>query len=223
MARSMDDPGYQSGLVDLLGLLSYGELQGFARLAADAAMADNLVDQAAMSAIAVNELRQFERLRDRLVEIGADPESAMTPFVRSIDEFHTSTAPSDWLEGLVKLYVGDGIAEDFYVEMADFVDDETAGLIRSVFKDRGQADFVVTTVREAIAEEPRVAGRLALWGRRLVGEALSQAQRVAAERDSLTELLVSGEGGLDLAGVGELFNRLTSRHAARMEALGLTP
>ena len=102
------------------------------------------------------------------------------------------------------MYVGDGIAEDFYVEMADFVDDETADLIRSVFKDRGQADFVVTTVREAIAEEPRVAGRLALWGRRLVGEALSQAQRVAAERDSLTELLVSGEGGLDLAGVGEL-------------------
>jgi hypothetical protein len=71
----MDDPGYQAGLVDLLGLLSYGELQGFARLAADAAMADNLVDQAAMSAIAVNELRQFERLRDRLVETALTPVS----------------------------------------------------------------------------------------------------------------------------------------------------
>ena len=35
-------------------------------------------------------------------------------------------------------------------------------------------------------------GRLALWGRRLVGEALSQAQRVAAERDALAALLVGG-------------------------------
>ena len=50
-------------------------------------------------------------------------------------------------------------------------------------------------VREAIAADPRVAGRLALWGRRLVGEVLSQAQRVAAERDALSNLLVGGIGG----------------------------
>ena len=27
------------------------------------------------------------------------------------------TAPSDWLEGLVKAYVGDSISEDFYREV----------------------------------------------------------------------------------------------------------
>lgn len=222
MTRSMDDPHYRAGLVDLLGLLAYGELQGFARMAADAAMADNLTDQAEMSSFAATELRQFQRLRDRMLELDVDPEAAMAPFVASIDGFHASTAPSDWLESLVKLYVGDGIADDFYVEMAEFVDPDTAELIRSVFADRGQADFVVTTVREAIAADPRNAGRLALWGRRLVGEALSQAQRAAAERESLTELLVAGEDGLDLEGVGELFARLTSAHTRRMEALGLS-
>ena len=50
-------------------------------------------------------------------------------------------------------------------------------------------------IREAIAADPRVAGRLALWGRRLMGEMLSQAQRTAAERDALSNLLVGGIGG----------------------------
>ena len=48
---------------------------------------------------------------------------------------------------------------------------------------------MVDRVRAAIVADHRVAGRLALWGRRLMGEALSQAQRVAAERDSLAALL----------------------------------
>ena len=43
------------------------------------------------------------------------------------------------------------------------------------------ADFgAVDRVRRAIEEDPVVAGRLALWGRRIVGEALAQAQTVVA-------------------------------------------
>ena len=41
-----------------------------------------------------------------------------------------------------------------------------------------------------------MAGRLALWARRLVGEAISQTQHVLADRDSLMLLLVEGTGGL---------------------------
>ena len=45
------------------------------------------------------------------------------------------------------------------------------------------AAFVVEHIRAAIEAQPSLAGRLALWGRRLMGEALTQAQRVAAERE----------------------------------------
>jgi len=57
----------------------------------------------------------------------------------------------------------------------------------------------------------------------LMGEALSQAQRVAAERDSLTALLAGGidRPGLDLAAMTRMFSRLTENHAARMSDLGL--
>jgi hypothetical protein len=222
-SRTFDDPDYAAAVVDLLGLLAYGELQGFTRVAIDSTLAPNLRDRAQTARMSANEFRQFERLRARLVNLNQDPEAAMSPFVESIDAYHASTAPSGWLEGLVKIYVGDGIARDFYLEMSYFVDPDTAGLIRSVFADRGQADFVVAKVRQAIVAEPSVAGRLALWARRLVGEALSQAQRVSVQRESLSALLVAGDEGLDLAGVGELFVRLTDRHTERMATLGLAP
>lgn len=222
-SRTFEDPDYAEAVVDLLGLLAYGELQGFNRMAADSTMAPNLRDQAQTAAMAATEFRQFERLRERLVTLGEEPEAAMAPFISSIDSYHATTAPNDWLEGLVKIYVGDGIARDFYLEMSYFVDPETAGLIRSVFADRGQADFVVTSVRQAIEADPTLAGRLALWARRLVGEALSQAQRVSVERESLAALLIEGEEGLDLEGVGQLFGRLTTRHTERMATLGLAP
>jgi hypothetical protein len=64
-----------------------------------------------------------------------------------------------------------------------------------------------------------VAGRLALWARRLVGEALTQAQRVGVDRDALTGLLV-GVGDLDA--LAAIFNRIMAAHGRRMAALGLS-
>ena len=57
-----------------------------------------------------------------------------------------------------------------------------------------------------------------------MGEALSQAQRVAAERDALAALLVGGlsHRGADLAEVGRMFARLTENHTTRMATLGLS-
>jgi hypothetical protein len=100
---------------------------------------------------------------------------------------------------------------------------DTRDLIITSLHDAGHADFVVAQVGRAIERDPRVGGRLALWGRRLMGEALSQAQRVAAERDSLAALLSGGvdRPGMDLAALGRMFTRLTENHARRMADLGL--
>jgi hypothetical protein len=92
-------------------------------------------------------------------------------------------------------------------------------LIRDVLTDAGRAEFAVREVEAAVAEQPAVAGRLALWGRRLVGEAISQTQHVLADRDSLMRLLVEGTG--DLSGVAALIKRITDRHEERMRQLGL--
>ena len=140
----------------------------------------------------------------------------MEAFRPGFDSFHAHTAPADLYEGLVKAYVGDGLAADFYREIAAYLDPDTRDVIISALDDTGQTAFVVERVRAGIAEDPRLGGRLALWGRRLMGEALTQAQRVASQRDALTALLAGGvdRPGLDLAALGRMFARLTENHSA---------
>ena len=222
-ALALEDPAYRAAVVDLLGVIAYGEISAFDRLAQDARLAPTLSDKTELARMAAVELGHYERLCDQLRTLGADPIAAMQPFVAPVDAFHVRTASSDWLEGLVTAYVGDGLAADFYAEIATFVDADTRAVVLESLRDAGQSAFVVDRVRAAISADPRVAGRLALWGRRLMGEALIQAQRVAAERDELTALLTGGvdRPGLDLAALGRLFTRLTENHTRRMESLGL--
>jgi hypothetical protein len=208
------------GVVDLLGLLAYASLVAFFRLADDASLAVSLPDKADLAGMAVAQFGHFGLLSQRITELGADPEQAMRPFVEPIDAFHARTAPSNWLESLVKAYVGDGIAADFYRIVAQLLDQSTRSLVLTVLADSGHAEFAIARVREAIAADPAVAGRLALWARRLVGEALSQAQRVAADRESLARLLAGGSAA-QLGEIGRMFAALTDAHAERMAALGL--
>jgi len=217
------DPGYRAAVLDLLGALAYGELSAFERLAEDAKLAPDLEAKAALAEMATAEFGHYRILHDRLAEVGADASEAMQPFRAPLDSFHRMTAPADWLEGLVKAYVGDAIAADFYREVAIRLDSDTRDLVLGVLADTGHAEFAVEHVRAAIEADPRVGGRLALWGRRLMGEALSQAQRVVAERDALSNLLIGGVDlqGFDLVEVGKMFTRITEAHTKRMAVLGL--
>jgi hypothetical protein len=206
-------------VVDLLGVLSYAELTAFDRLAEDARLAPTLEGRSALARMAAAEIAHHERLSARLVELGVSPAAAMAPFVAPLDAFHDSTRAGTWLEGLVKAHVGDGLATDFYREVAAFLPPADRDLVLEVLADTGHADFAVREVRAAIAADRTVAGRLALWARRLVGEALTQSQVVIAERDGLAELIIAGTGSL--AGVGELLQRIMAAHTERMQALGL--
>lgn len=222
-SSALADPAYRAAVVDLLGILAYGELTAFQRLADDARLAPSVADKASLSAMAVAEFGHFTRIRDRLASLGADVEEAMTPYTAALDGFHEHTKPADWYESLVKAYIGDGIGSDFYREMSAYLDTETQELVREVLSDNGHADFAVERLRAATGDDSALAGRLALWGRRLLGEALAQAQRVAAERDTLLPLFEGGEGrpGADLAELTQIFARLTEAHTRRMATLGL--
>lgn len=222
-AAAVPDDDYRSAAVDLLGAIAYGELSAFERLAEDAKLAPTIDDKMAIGAMAAAEFGQLQKLCTRITELGADPGEAMSAFQKGFDDFHNHTAPSDYYEGLIKAYVGDGLAADFYREIAAYLDADTRAVIIDSLENTGQTEFVVERVRSGIAQDPRLGGRLALWGRRLMGEALTQAQRVAAERDALSALLAGGvdRPGLDLAALGRMFTRLTERHAERMAELGL--
>jgi hypothetical protein len=220
---AFDDPTYRAGVVELLGALAYGEISACERIVDDARMAPDLPTRVEISMMAAAEFDHFIKLRDRLVELDVNPYEAMEPFTVTFENFHRRTAPADYLEGLVKMYVGDGLAADFYREIAAFLDPQTRELVVDTMSGTAHSDFVVEQVRSAIAADHRIGGRLALWGRRLMGEALSQGQTVVAERDALSAVLVGGveSPGMDLTAIGRMFTRITEAHTDRMARLGL--
>ena len=212
-------PAPSAAVVDLLGLVAYGELLAFDRMAADARLAPDLAGRAVLSEMAAVEITNYRRLAARLSELGVPPGEAMSPFVEALQSYHNSTEPKDWLEALTKAYVGDAIADDFFREMAAFLTEPDRRLVLDVLHDSQYDDFAGREIRLAIAADPKVANRLSMWARRLVGEGLSQAGRVAGERIALTALIVTGFD--DQTGVQALFRRLTMAHTARMSAVGL--
>lgn len=217
----LKDPAYKAAVVDVLGLIAYSELTAFGRMSVDAKLAPTLSDVVALSRMAVDELAHYGLLEARLIELDVDPAEAMAPFVEAVEKFQEQTRPADFLEGLVKVYVGDGIAADFFGEIAGLLDRETAAIVREAISAVGVESYIVDTVRAAIEADFSVQGRLALWARRLVGEALSQAQRVAVDRSQLSSLIASSGDGMDLTEVTRMLARITEGHTARVAALGL--
>lgn len=200
-------------------MVAYAELLAFERMAADARLAPDLRRRAVLSEMAAAEIDNYRRLAGRMAELGADPEKAMAPYVAPFQEYHELTEPKDWLEALTKAYVWDSIADDFVREVAAFLAAPDRDLVLDVLHDSRYSDFAAAEIRTAIGVDPKVANRLSMWARRLVGEGLSQAQRVAGERVALTTLIMQGSG--DQAGVQGLFKRLTAAHTTRMAAVGL--
>ncbi|HEY5854378.1 MAG TPA: ferritin-like fold-containing protein [Aldersonia sp.] len=210
-----DDPG----VTELLAVLAYGEISAFYRLAEDAQLSPSLRGKLEMAKMAAAEMTHFETLEAALSARGVDVFDAMAPFVRALDAYHQSTNPSTWLESMVKAHVGDGIAADFYREIAAALAPEVAETVRDVLAETGHSEFVVAEVRSAVAASRQEKDRLMLWGRRLLGEAITQAQFVVAQREALTDLLVTATG--DLAGIAALFDRMQESHTQRMAMLGL--
>ncbi|MFC6011262.1 ferritin-like fold-containing protein [Nocardia lasii] len=207
------------GVTELFAVLAYGELSAFYRLAEEAKQAPSLRGRIGVAKMAAAELAHFETLEAALTERGADAEAAMAQYQGALDSYHASTDPSTWLESMVKFYVADGLAADFYTEIAGALPAEVSDVVRDVLAETGHSQFVVDEVRSAVAASRSERDRLTLWGRRLLGEAITQAQFVMAQRDELAELVLAATG--DLNGIATLFDRMQERHAARMAELGL--
>jgi hypothetical protein len=77
--------------------------------------------------------------------------------------------------------------------------------------DKGQ-DALVNELRAAIEASPRLASRLAMWGRRLVGDTMLVARSSLAIGGQLP-----GEERIE-----PVFTELISAHTRRMDVLGLT-
>ncbi len=213
---SADHPGVN----ELFAVLAYGEIAAFYRLTDEARMAPDLRGRISMASMAAAEMQHYEQLRDALERRGVDVVKAMSRYVSPLENYHRLTTPSTWLEALVKTYVGDALAADLYLEIADALPDEIADVVRSALSETGHSQFVVAEVRAAVTSSGKQRSRLQLWSRRLFGEAITQAQYLLADHDELVDLVLFGAGGLGQ--LNAFFDRLQQTHERRMRELGLS-
>lgn len=216
--RSEDDAA-RADTLTLLGLLAHTELSAFSRLAADAALAPTLDQRLQLSRLAAAELGHLEEVLGRVAELGATAEAAMAPFRGVLVDFDARTVEQTWWERLLKAYVGYSVADDFCRLAARGLDERSRSVVEHALGDTGHAELVVAALEQAAQEDPTLASRLALWGRRVVGEALNVVQQATALHPGLTRLVARSEGTYDQARV---FAELTAAHTRRMERLGLT-
>jgi hypothetical protein len=221
MSTSPADPArYNTFLMDLLGVMAYGELSAFERLSSDARYSPTLHDRAVLGRLAVIEFQHYELVSAKLDAMGLDAEAAMLPFQPSVDHFHERTRPADWYESLMKAYVIDTVSADFYRAISRYVDAGTRALVEQIQADGGATEVLRERLKAALADDPRLASRLALWARRLLGEALTQAQRVSFEH-SFVGGLIGADEDRSKELVRELMDELAANHSRRMTQLGL--
>ena len=207
------------GINELFALLAYGEVAAFYRLTDEARMAPDLRGRINMARMAAAEMGHYELLRSTLEDRGVDVTTVMTRYAPALEQYHRLTTPSTWLEALVKTYIGDAMAADLYLAIADSLPAEVADVVRAVLADTGHSQFVLAEVRSAVNSSGRQRSRLALWSRRLLGEAVTQAQFVLADHDELVDLVLAGSSGLGQ--MTDFFGRMQRTHDDRMRNLGL--
>jgi tRNA-(MS[2]IO[6]A)-hydroxylase (MiaE)-like len=217
----------RTDVLTLLGLVAHLELAAFTRLAADSAVAPTLDQRLRLMRFSAGAVDRLERIFAHIEDLGGSPELELSRFTHALDDFEARTTPSSWWERMLTAYVGYGVADDFCKAAAAGLDEQTRDLVMEVLDGASHAELTVATLAEAAHGDAVLTSRLALWGRRLVGEALGVVQTLLTSQPSLARLAFDAEecgrgGPADPEAMTRLFGRLTAEHTRRMGRLGLT-
>jgi hypothetical protein len=197
-----------------LGQAGYLTLVLFENLGRAVAAAPTTAAKTALSRAAAQVLEAHEGLVAELVGLGVDPAAAMDPFRERLDEYQRRTEGADWAEILVTCYLTTGVLSDFFTGLAGGLAPGLADRVALLLDvDRGER-VLEGELRALIEQNPRTASRLAMWGRRLIGDTMLVARSA----------LAAGPGAADASTdrIEPAFNELIGAHSRRMDALGLT-
>lgn len=229
-ARPPQEGVSSADTVDLLALVAQIESVAFLRLAGAATAAPDPSSRLRLARLSGAALARQESVLRRIAELEGDARGAderMLAFDTTFDDYDERTQPSSWWEEILKSYVGHGVAVDFCRIVAGALDPQSREIVTGVIDDGMTSERSIEVLDRATTEDAVLASRLALWGRRLVGEALSVVQAVVGDRPAFSRLLATaiemrfpeGDGPADHT--SWLFGQLTAEHTRRMGRLGL--
>jgi hypothetical protein len=139
----------------------------------------------------------------------------MAPFATALDRFREQTSGDDWYELLLSCYLTGGLLDDFFIRLSDGLPRDVGPRVAQLLGEDAGTEILLQELLSAIRADEALGSRLAMWGRRLVGDTLLVARSaivvpaVAAARSTESR-------------IEPVFTELIAAHTRRMDGLGLT-
>ncbi len=204
--------------VALVARTAYLELSLFEAASSIAGRATDLADREAVTRVAAAVLEKHTALVDLLTELGQDSTEAMQPYTAEIDRYWRRFGDTGWHESVLTLHLATGLLDDFFVQLGAGLPDGLAERFRRIVgADIGQ-EVLFRILAAAIGVDRRTASRLALWGRRTVGDTLLVARSALESASDAAGAPTTTEERR----VEPVLNDLIAAHTRRMDRLGLT-
>lgn len=200
-------------ILHFLGQAAYLQLCTFETLSRAIVTAPTTQAKEIISRVASLSLAKHHGLVAEIERRGEDPSAVMEPFTEATDEYQRITLGNDWYEILVTSYVTAGILDDFFVQVAAGLPGGYPERMTALLSGDDGNQLIVELLRDAIDANPHLASRLAMWGRRLVGDTLLIARSALALPENAAP---------DDARLEPVFTELIAAHTRRMDELGLT-
>ena len=201
-------------LVEFLGRAAYVQLTIFENLSRAISTAPTTAAKTALGRAAELSISKHRALVDEIVSAGGTPAEAMEPYTGSVDLFDRAVRGADWYENVMTSYITAGFLDDFFQRLAAGLAGEASRRVAAIYAEDSGADVLEAQLMAGIEANPRLASRLAMWGRRLLGDTLLVA------RSALT--FSADHRGSDEEHVEPVFTELIAAHTRRMDVLGLT-
>lgn len=219
-SRSHDLPTEKKALAefspDILGFLgraAYVQLMIFENLSRVISNAPTTAAKTAIGKAAELSLGKHRALVAEIVKAGGSPAEIMDPFTESFDQFERVARGADWYESMITAYLSAGFFDDFYARLAAGLPTESHTRLVAIFAGESGEKVLAEYLQAAIDSNPRLDSRLAMWGRRLVGDMMLAAR---------SALVFPDDPRSSEAQVEPVFTELIAAHTRRMDALGLT-
>lgn len=200
-------------LVEFLGRAAYVQLTIFEDLSRAVASAPTVAAKTALGRVAELSIAKHGALTDEIVRAGSTASEAMEPYTAEIDDFQRRIHGADWYENVIACYLGAGFLDDFYARLAAGLPGEAAKRVAAIYAGESGEPVLADQLRLAIEANPRLASRLAMWGRRLIGDTMLVSR---------SALHYGANHATDEAHIEPVFSELIAAHTRRMDALGLT-
>lgn len=196
-----------------LGHCAALHLTFFEQLSHAVANAPRVAEKDALAQAAATALARYRGLVGEMERLKLETTAIMEPHLASVQEFERRTMGADWHEQVASAHVTIGFLTDFWVRLAAGLPRETRENVETALREGDLEQPLHGIVEKAIAANPRLSSRLALWCRRLVGDTMLQAR---------SALVVHTDRARDEEQIEPVFTELIAEHTRRLDRLGLT-